>query len=129
MSDPDKQLSSRYARAVLDAFLRAVEAKDVKAALAVVTDDAIIAGSDPGELAFGRENLGPFFEQIFAELPDVAWEWDISETRGAGSHAWFLVEGSVDVGGEKSPYRASGVCLRDEMGEWKLALYHGAAPG
>ena len=94
----------------------------------MVTSDVIVVGSEEGEFAFGRPALPAFLQRIFSTLPQIEWTWDHWETRGEGDHAWFLVEGTVRLGDEKEPYRASGVCCRDELGEWRLAMFHGSAP-
>lgn len=128
MPDPDEQLSASYIRAVLDAFGKAAQTQDVKAMLSVVTDDGIIVGSSSQEKAFGRTELTSFLERLFSELGPIHWEWDSWEVRSTGSCGWFFVEGRVRAGDQIAPYRASGVCLRDEMGEWKLAMFHGSTP-
>jgi ketosteroid isomerase-like protein len=100
----------------------------VKAVLDVVTEDVVVVGSDPGESAFGRSALPAFLQHIFSTLPPIEWKWEHWETRGEGDHAWFFVEGIVGLGGEIQAYRASGVCRRDELGEWRLAMFHGSSP-
>ena len=127
MSDPN-ELSAGYVRAVLGAFGEAVHAQDVERVLRVVTDDAIVIGSETGEMGFDREGIRAFIQRVFTRYDPITWEWDLLETRADGSHAWFFAEGQVSYGDRRSPYRASGVCVRDDVGEWRLAMFHGAAP-
>ncbi len=127
MPDSDEQLSAGYVRAVLDAFSDAVQSKDIEKVLRVVTNDAIVVGSELGEMGIGS-GVRDFIQRVFDRYPPIHWEWDLVETRADGGHAWFFVEGHVHYGDERVPYRASGVCRRDELGEWKLAMFHGSTP-
>ncbi|MDQ3940895.1 MAG: nuclear transport factor 2 family protein [Actinomycetota bacterium] len=128
MPDPDDQLSAGYVRAVLDAFSNAVHSKDVDRVLRVVTNDALVIGSERGEMGFGNHGVKDFIQRVFERYPPIHWEWDLVEARADGSHAWFFVEGNVLYGDERQRYRASGVCRRDDLGEWKLAMFHGSTP-
>lgn len=127
MPDPN-ELSARYARAVLDAFGQAIHAQDVERVLRVVTDDALVIGSESGEMGFGREGIRTFIQGVFTRYDPITWDWNLLEAKADGNHAWFFAEGEVSYGEQRSPYRASGVCVRDEVGEWRLAMFHGAAP-
>ena len=115
-------------RGVLESFARAAGDADVTATLNVLTDDALIVGSDAGEKAFGRDAIKLFLEELFGTVGPVTWEWDGYETRSEGSYAWFFVEGRVLFKGNSHPYRASGLCRRDDVGEWRLAMFHGSTP-
>ena len=128
MPDPDEQLSAGYVRAVLDAFSDALHSQNVDRVMRVLTDDAVVVGSEAGEMGFGREGVRDFIARVIERYPPIHWEWDLVETRADGGHAWFFVEGHVHYGDTRSPYRASGVCVRDELGEWKLAMFHGSSP-
>ena len=129
LSDPGEQLSAHnYVRAVMDAFGAAVRAQDIEKVLSLSTDDVILVGSGREEVGIGRDDVTRFLTSLFSELPPITWDWDDWEIRDGGSHAWFVTEGRVSYGETTSPYRASGVCRRDDLGEWKLAMFHGAAP-
>lgn len=79
-------------------------------------------------MAFGHEEIKTFLEGLFARIGAIRWEWERWEARDQGSHAWFFAEGTAYFGNDSAAYRASGVCERDELGEWRLAMFHGAAP-
>ena len=112
----------------MDAFGAAVHAQDIEGVLRVTTDDVILIGSGAGEVGVGREHVARFLAALFSEVPPIKWEWDDWEIRDGGSTAWFVAEGRVRFGDTTSPYRAAGVCRRDDFGEWKLAMFHGAEP-
>ncbi len=105
-----------------------MQAQEIDRVLRIVTDDALVIGSERDEMGFGKAGVRTFIEGVFDRYPPIHWEWDLIESRDAGSHAWFFVEGRVHYGTEESPYRASGVCVRDEVGEWRLAMFHGSSP-
>ena len=109
-------------------FGAAVHAQNIESVLRVCTDDVIIFGSGREEVGIGRDDVTRFLTTLFSEVPPITWEWDDWEIRDGGSQAWFVTEGRVRYGDTVSPYRASGVCRRDELGEWKLAMFHGATP-
>ena len=113
---------------MLDAFGQGMYSLDIERVLRVLTEDALVIGSEVGELGFGHDAIRTFIKRVMDRYGPIKWEWDLVEIRGAGDHAWFFVEGNVSYSGELSPYRASGVCRRDDVGEWKLAMFHGSTP-
>ncbi len=46
------------------------------AILAEFTDDALLVGSERGEIAAGRAQLQSFVQQIFERPTRFSWEWD-----------------------------------------------------
>jgi len=95
------------------------------------TDDALLVGSEPGEIAAGQAQLQSFFERLFERPMRFSWEWDNIRASASGELCWFFAEGVVVVttegGQDRTPYRLSGVLLRI-AGEWRWQQFHGSEP-
>jgi ketosteroid isomerase-like protein len=94
-------------------------------------DEALLIGSDEGEIATGRQELEAFFERVFKREETFSWEWDRIDIWHAGDLAWFFADGRVVLTTaaeeRKSPYRITGVLQR--QGErWLWRQYHGSEP-
>lgn len=111
---------------VLDKFDRLVSTRDMSA-VDEFTDDALLVGSEAGEIAKGRRQLEAFFVRVFAREDAFSWVWDRVEVSDVGDVAWFLAEGHVVIGSHAAPYRVSGV-LRRVGGRWLWSQYHGSEP-
>ncbi len=89
--------------------------------LSKFTDDALLVGSQQGEIAAGRPQLQSFFHQIFERPTRFSWEWDDIRVSAAGELCWFFAEGIlITTGSEgqtRAPYRLSAV-LRRVQGRW-----------
>lgn len=112
----------------LHAMQAGVAARDTDALMAVFAPDAMLIGSAVGETAFGAEQLREFFGRFFAAGRDVEWIWQPPHARREGHLVWFFVDGEVLYGGERLPYRASGVLREVEPGAWCWQLFHGSEP-
>jgi ketosteroid isomerase-like protein len=94
-------------------------------------DDALLVGSERGEMAVGRAELQPFLRQVFDRPTRISWEWDDIRASAAGELCWLFAEGTVVITGldgeMRAPYRLSGV-LRCVAGRWLWQQFHGAEP-
>lgn len=99
--------------------------------LSEFADDALLVGSEPGELAQGSNQLREFFKRIFARPVRFSWQWHRLRVSSEGELAWLFAEGEVvmvsDSGEKRAPYRLSGV-LQWKSGEWVWRQFHGAEP-
>ena len=112
---------------LLQAWSKAVEAKDLEAALALWTDDGILAGSGEEELGVDG-GVRAFVKAVFGTELVIGWSWQEPVVRGEGAIAWFYADATLHVQGMKDrPYRASGV-VRLVDGSWRFAMWCGASP-
>jgi uncharacterized protein (TIGR02246 family) len=93
--------------------------------------DAVLVGSEAGEVARGREAIRALLAR-FHDLPDrYTWDWQRIDVETAGAVAWLFAEGSVVASGARGrlarPYRLSGVLERHD-GVWRWRLFHGSEP-
>ena len=121
---------SARAKASLDQLATFVFQRD-PGVLSEFTDDALLVGSERGEIAAGRAQLQSFFLQLFKRPTRFSWEWDHIRASATGDLCWFFAEGVVvTTGGEgqtRSPYRLSGV-LKRVQGRWMWHQFHGSEP-
>ena len=92
--------------------------------------DAMLVGSEPGEVARGREAIRALFAGIHARPYRVTWQWDSVDATVEGELGWFFAEGSVviDDGGQtRLAYRLAGV-LQHLEDTWRWRLFHGSEP-
>lgn len=93
--------------------------------------DAMLIGSEPGEIARGREAIRALFAGIHAKPYRVTWQWDSVDANVDGAIGWFFAEGSCvieDAGNQRRlPYRLVGV-LEQIDGRWHWRLFHGSEP-
>ncbi|HEV7717663.1 MAG TPA: nuclear transport factor 2 family protein [Arsenicitalea sp.] len=90
----------------------------------------ILIGSEPGEIARGKDELARFFAAIFSGPSSVRWEWDTLDVDGQDDTAWFFAEGYAILTDERETrlvYRLSGVLVRTPKG-WRWRLFHGSEP-
>lgn len=95
-------------------------------------EDGLLVGSEPGEVARGREAIRALIATFHALPARYFWEWDDCDIRREGVIAWLFAEGRVvreDPDGAilKRPYRLAAV-LREEEGRWRFALFSGSEP-
>lgn len=99
--------------------------------LSEFTEDALLVGSEQGEIAAGRAKLQSFFHQIFERPTRFSWEWDHIRASGTDELCWLFAEGVlITTGSEgqaRAPYRLSAVLQRVE-GRWMWHLFHGSEP-
>ena len=93
--------------------------------------DATLVGSEPGEIARGREAIRALLAGIHAKPYRVTWQWDSVDATIEGETGWFFAEGSaiIDDGGQQRrlAYRLAGV-LHLMDGHWRWRLFHGSEP-
>lgn len=93
--------------------------------------DAILIGSEAGEIARGRAEIRVLFAGIHAKPYRVTWQWDSVDTKVEGSLGWFFAEGNAIIerteGQIRLPYRLAGVLQRLD-GRWYWRLFHGSEP-
>jgi uncharacterized protein (TIGR02246 family) len=118
------------AEASLDQLATLVFQRD-PAALFEFTDDALLVGSERGEIAAGRAQLQAFFQQLFERPTRSTWEWDDIRASATDELCWFFAEGILITTGSEGqtrvPYRLSAV-LRCAKGRWMWHRFHGSEP-
>lgn len=104
------------------------------AVVAVFTDDpdVLLVGSDDGEVARGRDEIGALMEDLFALPVRLRWDWKTRDVGFAGDIAWVFADCDVVIagsGGEtRKPYRITGVLQRAADGCWRWRQFHGSQP-
>ena len=123
-------MTDEIARQALDTINRLMRGKD--AAIAeLFTADALLVGSETGEIARGRDAIGALFAGIHAGNYAVWWDFPLLESGGDERRVWFFGEGHVvlarETGSDRLPYRLSAV-LVPEGDDWRWELFHGSEP-
>ena len=125
--DCDPQI---LAKAMLDKLGILVSQRDPRV-LSEFTEDALLVGSEKGEVAVGRAQLNAFFQRIFERPTSFSWDWDDIRAHASGDLCWLFAQGVVVISNEegqkRAPYRLSAV-LRSEQGRWMWQLFHGSEP-
>lgn len=117
---------------VLERFNELVSTKNLQVLDEFATcNEALLIGSELGEIATGSQELASFFTRIFARDATFSWEWDRIDVSWTDNLAWFFADGRVVLSTvkeqRKSPYRITGVLER--QGErWLWRQYHGSEP-
>lgn len=92
---------------------------------------AMLVGSEPGEVADGREAIRALIAGLHARADRYTWAWDRLDIAAAGSVGWFFAEGALVVtaasGTTRHAYRLSGVLERSGA-RWLWRLFHGSEP-
>jgi hypothetical protein len=118
------------ARAALDELNRAMRERDADVA-GLFLPDAVLVGSEPGEVARGQAAIGALLLAIHAKDYTVWWDMPQLDAGGDEGKAWFFADGEVvlvaQTGARRLPYRISGVLVDTEAG-WRWALFHGSEP-
>ena len=93
--------------------------------------DAMLVGSEPGEVAHGREAIRALFAGIHARPHRVTWQWDRVDATVESEIGWFFADGAVvieDAGEQRRlAYRLAGVLQRVDNA-WRWRLFHGSEP-
>ena len=93
--------------------------------------DAMLVGSEPGEIARGREAVRALVAGIHARSYRVTWQWDSVDATVDGEIGWFFADGAVvieDAGEQRRlAYRLAGV-LQQVDNSWRWRLFHGSEP-
>jgi ketosteroid isomerase-like protein len=94
-------------------------------------EDALLIGSEPGEIAAGREAIRALIGTLFARSARYIWDWESVDIRVDGDLGWLFAEGQVvrtdGEGRVAVPYRLSAV-LGWDGSRWSWRLFHGAEP-
>ena len=101
------------------------------AALSEFAADAILVGSDAGEIAEGIEELRTLLLRVYAQAATISWEWETIRAAASGDVAWFFAKGYVVATGaegqKRLPYRLAGV-LQWQADRWIWRQFHGSEP-
>jgi uncharacterized protein (TIGR02246 family) len=93
--------------------------------------EAMLVGSEPGEIARGREAIRALLAGLHAKPYRITWQWDSVDATVEGEIGWFFAEGFVVIedGGQQRrlAYRLAGV-LQHLDGRWRWRLFHGSEP-
>lgn len=127
----DEELKTQIHKA-LERFNQLVSTKNLEVVEDFAPgDEALLIGSEQGEIAAGRQEIEAFFQRVFARPSTFSWEWQRIDAWYAENLAWFFADGQVILSGEKeirrTAYRITGV-LENRDGRWLWRLYHGAEP-
>jgi ketosteroid isomerase-like protein len=118
------------AQNALDQLNLATRTRDPAIAELFVSD-ALLVGSELGEIAQGRAAIAALLAAIQAKDYLVSWQFDRLEAGGDGDRAWFFGEGHVVLERLTSvarvPYRLSAVLVHTPDG-WRWELFHGSEP-
>jgi len=120
---------NEIARAALDELNRAMRERN-PAVAGLFEPDALLVGSEPGEIARGRDAIGALLLAIHAKDYTVWWDMPQLDAGGTDGRAWFFGEGEVVLVGPTETrlgYRISGVLVDTEAG-WRWTLFHGSEP-
>jgi uncharacterized protein YceH (UPF0502 family) len=117
---------AQVVRELLQQLNAATAARNVEAALAVFTGDAVLLGSGARENPAGQDELRAFLTRFFS-TSTVVWEGDDLTVGDAAGVVWFLLVGEAVTPDERFPYRLSGV-LVPQGGRYRLAQFHGSEP-
>ena len=111
--------------------LGALVAQRDLAVLSEFATDAILVGSDAGEIAEGVEELRTLFVRVFAQAQTISWEWETISTAASENIAWFFATGHFVATGPDAqtrlPYRLAGV-LQWQSDRWVWRQFHGSEP-
>jgi ketosteroid isomerase-like protein len=117
---------------VLERFMQLISSRNMEVHSEFVSDNnALLVGSDKGEIAKGQSEIRQFFTRIFARYVTFSWEANWINAFQAGNLMWFFADGEMTVespqGQKKGPYRISGVV--EQIGDhWLWRQYHGSEP-
>ena len=95
---------SARAKAALDRLATFVFQRD-PSVLSEFTDDALLVGSERGEIAAGRAQLQSFFQQIFQRPARFSWEWEDIRASATDDLCWFFAEGVIVLPKTRNPRR------------------------
>jgi uncharacterized protein (TIGR02246 family) len=121
-------------RAALTALDQAFERRDLPAALDLCTEDVVFIGSGEGEVAVGREQIGPMFAALAPQLEcmEFSLAWDSVEIDMLGDIALLYAWGPATLVTSRRNanfrYRLTGVLVRNG-GRWLWKVHHGSEPG
>jgi ketosteroid isomerase-like protein len=122
--------AGEVAAVALGAFNDALRLKD-RGIAAAFHKSALFIGSEPGEMARGRDGIATLLSGIFASDSTVQFEWASIEAMRTARTVWFFADGHVVItsaaGERRRAYRLSGV-LEKTKRDWRWRLFHGSEP-
>jgi len=128
-------VEAQAVRDALTALDEAFERRDLEAALDLCTEDVVFIGSGDGEVAAGRDAIGPMFAALAPQLEHLRFslgEWETVEIDVLGDVAvvYALAPAVLETPNRKASfrYRLTGVLVRRE-GRWLWRVHHGSEPG
>jgi ketosteroid isomerase-like protein len=91
--------------------------------------DAMLIGSETGEVAVGPDALRSFFAELCARPYRVLFTLAERRVSASGNVAWVTGEGTyrLSTGGDSMPYRLTGV-LERRRDRWLWQLFTGSEP-
>jgi hypothetical protein len=93
--------------------------------------EVLLVGSEDGEIARGRGEIGALIAGLFDLPVRLRWEWHRRDVSVARDIAWVFADGEAVVASEgeekRRPYRLSGV-LQRISGHWRWRQFHGSEP-
>ena len=93
--------------------------------------DAMLVGSEPGEIARGREAIRALIAGIHSKSYRVTWQWESVNATVEGEIGWFYADGAVVIEDaaeqRRLAYRLAGV-LQQVNDTWRWRLFHGSEP-
>jgi ketosteroid isomerase-like protein len=93
--------------------------------------DAMLVGSEPGEIARGREAIRALIAGIHSKSYRVTWQWESVDATVEGEIGWFYADGTVVIEDaaeqRRLAYRLAGV-LQRVNDTWRWRLFHGSEP-
>jgi ketosteroid isomerase-like protein len=131
---------------VLDALedlTRAFAQRDARLLLDRCADDVTYIGSEDGEQASGRAEVGALLARVLDRPERYTFEWALPLVGVEGDVAWLHAQAAGTVHADEPPadggcvggtaetfaYRLSGVLRRGDGGRgWRWVLIHGAEP-
>jgi ketosteroid isomerase-like protein len=120
----------------LDDLTRAFAQRDAGFLLDRCADDVTYVGSEDGEQASGRAEVGALLARVLDRPERYSFEWEPPLVGIEGDLAWLHAQGAgtvhadeptADGTAETFAYRLSGVLRRGRTG-WRWVLIHGAEP-
>ena len=129
----DEQASAEVVDGVLKKLVDRLQSRDVAQIMNLFTKDALLFGSEAGEVAQGTEELQAFFTTIFEQRTKISWTWDSLFTRKIGESIWFVGPAMLHLNDGSGhdvdyPYRLSGVLLRGTTEPWVFTMFNGSEP-
>jgi hypothetical protein len=132
--------ADEVAASAVAALGRAFLAGDVEAVLALFAADGAVvyAGSEPGEIAVGTDDLRRLLDELFAR--DERYTWPAGTVHATAVPAGVLVVADTvlsvhpadDPAGapvESLPYRVAGLLEHDDGWRWRMCQGSEPSPG
>lgn len=94
-------------------------------------EDALLLGSEAGEVARGREEIAAHFATLFEQPFIIEFAFESVEVETVDDLGWLYAEGAAVLIQQSQqrrlPYRLTGVLQQADSG-WRWKLFHGSEP-